>query len=150
MPRVIIGTLDKAALISMQPAMRGFIHGPAGRCRRPGHGFTYAKRGSRPAGCLVPGCKETSESIKPYDRAMFAPSFRLQDELHLLRDSLGAVDSHYESILDHLQATLGAPPAKVVASSATLNGHDRQVEVLYRRTGRVFPLQGPTASDSFW
>ena len=31
------------------------------------------------------------------------PTYRLQDELHLLRDSLGAVDAHYEAALDGLQ-----------------------------------------------
>ena len=55
-------------------------------------------------------------------RERYAPSLRLQDELHLLRDSLGAVDSHYESILDYLQHELGAPTAKIAASSATLTG----------------------------
>ena len=69
----------------------------------------------------------------------FAPSLRLQDELHLLRDSLGAVDSHYESILDHLQHELGASNGKIAASSATLTGYDRQVDVLYSRQARVFP-----------
>jgi diadenosine tetraphosphatase ApaH/serine/threonine PP2A family protein phosphatase len=83
-------------------------------------------------------------------RATFAPRLRLQDELHLLRDSLGAVDSHYESLLDALQVELGGRRAKIVASSATLAGHDRQTEVLYRRRGRVFPLQGPTSDLSFW
>jgi hypothetical protein len=151
LPSVVIGTLDKAALISMQAAMRGFVHGPAGRCRRPGHGFTYAKRGSRPAGCLVPGCKETSETIKTHDRAMFAPSFRLQDELHLLRDSLGAVDSHYESILDDLQIkNTDTDPPKIIASSATLAGYERQTRTLYGRTGRVFPALGPSVNESYW
>ena len=31
----------------------------------------------------------------------------MQDELHLLRDSLGAVDSHYEALLDELQPRFG-------------------------------------------
>ncbi|MEU0077276.1 helicase-related protein [Micromonospora tulbaghiae] len=151
LPSVVIGTLDKAALISMQAAMRGFVHGPAGRCRRPGHGFTYAKRGSRPAGCLVPGCKDPSETIKSHDRAMFAPSFRLQDELHLLRDSLGAVDSHYESILDDLQVkNTDTDPPKIIASSATLSGYQRQTSTLYGRHGRVFPALGPSVHESYW
>jgi hypothetical protein len=80
----------------------------------------------------------------------FAPSLRLQDELHLLRDSLGAVDSHYESILDHLQHELGASNGKIAASSATLTGYDRQVDVLYSRQARVFPQPGPRAGESFW
>jgi len=80
---------------------------------------------------------------------MYAPTVRMQDELHLLRDSLGAVDSHYEAVLDALQQHYGSAP-KVIASSATLAGHDDQVRALYRRAGRTFPRPGARAGWSFW
>jgi hypothetical protein len=149
LPSVVVGTLDKAASIAMQAAMRGFVGPPLGMCTEPGHGYTYAPRSSTPSGCLVPDCPGSRRQL-PMSRDRYAPSLRLQDELHLLRDSLGAVDSHYESLLDHLQDRLGAPPSKIVASSATLTGYERQVEVLYQRTGRVFPQPGPAAGESFW
>ncbi|QKW33296.1 helicase [Actinomadura sp. NAK00032] len=150
LPTVVIGTLDKASLIAMQANMRGFLEGPAGKCTRPMHGYTYAPRSTRPNGCLVPGCKADIERIKDSERPRFAPSFRLQDELHLLRDSLGAVDSHYESLMDSLQEQLTGARPKIIASSATLTGYDRQVDVLYQRKGRVFPVPGPSAGESFW
>jgi hypothetical protein len=150
LPTVVIGTLDKASLIAMQANMRGFLDGPGGRCSRPGHGYTYSRRSTRPNGCLVPGCQADVKSIKDADRRDFAPSFRLQDELHLLRDSLGAVDSHYESLLDSLQEQVTGIRPKIIASSATLTGYERQVEVLYQRPGRVFPVPGPSAGESFW
>ncbi|MGW1588318.1 helicase C-terminal domain-containing protein [Streptomyces sp. NPDC002386] len=150
LPTVVIGTLDKAALIAMQGGMRAFVEGPAGRCSRTGHGFTYAKRAKRPNGCLVPDCPGETTPLTVKERARFAPSFRLQDELHLLRDSLGAVDSHYESLLDALQLELTGTTPKIIASSATLTGFERQVGVLYNRPGRVFPVPGPSARESFW
>jgi len=73
----------------------------------------------------------------------------MQDELHLLRDSLGSIDSHYEALLDALQRHWGSNP-KLIASSATLAGHADQVRALYRREGRMFPVPGPWASRSFW
>lgn len=149
LPTVVLGTLDKAASIGMQAAMRGLVGPPLGLCDVPGHGYTYAPRKNNPSGCLVPGCTGQRKAL-PIARERYAPSLRLQDELHLLRDSLGAVDSHYESLLDHLQAELGAHPAKVVASSATLTGYERQVDVLYQRAGRVFPQPGPRSGESFW
>jgi hypothetical protein len=149
LPTVVVGTLDKAASISRQAAMRGLLGPPHGRCSEPGHGYTYAARTDRPNGCLVPGCRGRQTRL-PMDPTRYAPRFRLQDELHLLRDSLGAVDSHYESLLDHLERELGGSRAKVVASSATLSGHERQAQVLYQRTARVFPMQGPSAGESFW
>ena len=148
LPTVVLGTLDKAAIVSMQAAMRGFYGSPAGFCPAPGHGFTYAPRSGRQNGCFFPGCRARPGSL-PQPESMFGPSIRMQDELHLLRDSLGAIDSHYEALLDDLQSNLGSLP-KVIASSATLAGHDQQVRALYRREGRMFPVPGPKANRSFW
>lgn len=146
LPTVVLGTLDKAASISMQAGMRGFYGPPSGRC--PQHGFTYAPRATRPNGCLFPGCSTQPDALSQ-DSSLYAPTIRMQDELHLLRDSLGAVDAHYEALLDGLQAHFGPPP-KIIASSATLAGHADQVSALYRRAGRTFPLPGPRAERSLW
>lgn len=149
LPAVVVGTLDKAALLGMQAAARGFVGPPLGVCSMPGHGYCYAPRSKTPNGCLVPGCRGERTALRqPRDR--WAPRLRLQDELHLLRDSLGAVDAHYEAVMDHLQRALGGPQAKIVASSATLTGFDRQVDVLYQRAARVFPQPGPSSARSFW
>ncbi len=148
LPTIVLGTLDKAASISMQAAMRGFYGAPSGRCPTPSHGFTYAPRGGSPGGCLFPGCTATTGPLGQ-DSRLYAPTIRMQDELHLLRDSLGAVDSHYEALLDALQAHYGSVP-KIIASSATLAGHDEQVAALYRREGRTFPRPGPEPGGSFW
>ncbi len=148
LPTVVLGTLDKAASISMQAAMRGFYGPPAGRCSQQGHGYTYAPRSKSPTGCLFPGCSARPAPLAQ-DAAVYAPTVRMQDELHLLRDSLGAVDAHYEALLDGLQTHYGSNP-KIIASSATLAGHDEQVATLYRREGRTFPRPGPRVGQSFW
>jgi hypothetical protein len=148
LPTVVLGTLDKAASIAWQAAMRGFYSAPSGLCPTQGHGFTYAPRSQSPGGCLFPGCQATTGALRQ-PAPMYAPTVRMQDELHLLRDSLGAVDSHYEAVLDALQQHSGSAP-KVIASSATLAGHDEQVRALYRRRGRTFPRPGARAGWSFW
>lgn len=149
LPTVIVGTLDKAASIAWQASMRGFVGAPLGVCSKEGHGYVYAPRSSRPFGCLVPGCSAPSHAL-PMEAKLFAPSFRLQDELHLLRDSLGAVDSHYEALYDALHEELCGRKPKILASSATLTGYEKQVDVLYRRAARVFPVPPPRASSGFW
>ena len=149
LPTVVVGTLDKAASISAQASMRGFVGAPMGKCSVEGHGYTYATRADRKTGCLVPGCRGTRTELEMDDH-LFPPTFRLQDELHLLRDSLGAVDAHYEAILDELQSQVSSTRSKVLASSATLAGFEKQVEVLYARQARVFPVQGPTDDSGFW
>jgi hypothetical protein len=149
LPTVVVGTLDKAAAIAMQAAMRGLVGAPLGYCSQSGHGYTYAVRSKRPNGCLVPGCNGHAGPL-PMLASRFGPSLRLQDELHLLKDSLGAVDSHYEALYDDLQVELGGTKPKILASSATLEGYERQVDVLYRRRARVFPVPGPSVSEGFW
>ncbi|MEU8411356.1 helicase-related protein [Amycolatopsis japonica] len=149
LPTVVVGTLDKAASISLQQAMQGLVGPPRGFCSEKWHGFTYAERAHTLNGCLVPNCQGSLTGLQ-MDTKRFAPTLRLQDELHLLRDSLGAVDAHYESLLDHLQHETSGSRAKIVASSATLTGYERQVDVLYQREGRVFPQPGPRAGESFW
>jgi len=149
LPTVIVGTLDKIASISIQASMAGLFGPPRAVCSAPNHGHTYAERSKKPKGCLVPGCDRKIEPLpQPKDR--YAPTFRLQDELHLLRDALGAVNAHYESLIDYLQFETTGTKAKILGSSATLSGYEHQVDVLYRRTGRVFPAQGPSASSGFW
>ena len=149
LPTVVVGTLDKAASISMQGAMRGFVGGPLGRCSVPDHGYVYAPRSKRPNGCLVPDCPGSVVQLGMEEKR-FPPSFRLQDELHLLRDSLGAVDAHYEALYDSLQSTLTGTKPKILASSATLTGYQKQVDVLYSRSARVFPQPGPAEGTGFW
>ena len=149
LPTIVVGTLDKAASIALQASMRGMVGAPLGICSKEGHGYTYAPRSSRPSGCLVPGCRGTPQRL-PMDAQRYGPAFRLQDELHLLRDSLGAVDSHYEALYDSLQNELCGSKPKILASSATLTGYEKQVDVLYRRTARVFPVPPPCAGGGFW
>jgi hypothetical protein len=149
LPTVIVGTLDKAASIAMQGGMRCLVGSPLGVCSEDGHGYTYAPRSKKPNGCLVPGCQGRPVGLS-IAQELYAPTFRLQDELHLLKDSLGAVDSHYESLLDHLESEVSGRRPKILASSATLTGYERQIALLYRRAARVFPIQGPSSDEGFW
>lgn len=149
LPTIVVGTLDKAASIGMQQAMRGLVGAPRGLCSCPNHGFTYNPNSSARAGCLVPDCSGEPRNL-PFPREYFPPSFRLQDELHLLRDSLGAVDGHYEAVLDGLQEELTGRRPKILASSATLSGYEKQCKVLYRRSARVFPQPSPSPEEGFW
>ena len=149
LPTVIVGTLDKAAGIAMQANMKGMIGAPRGVCSEPQHGHTYAPRYGRRNGCLVPDCEAAIEEL-PQSPELYGLTYRLQDELHLLRDSLGAVDAHYEALLDHLQEALSGHAPKILASSATLSGYERQSDVLYNRAARVFPHPEPQVGQGFW
>ena len=82
------------------------------------------------AGRLAAACSPAATATPGplgQDQPLYAPTVRMQDELHLLRDSLGAVDSHYEALLDALQAHYGSVP-----EDHRVIGHARRA----RRTGR--------------
>ena len=149
LPTVLVGTLDKAASLGMQQAMRGLVGPPLGKCPEPGHGFTYNRSSTMPKGCLVPDCLAEPIPLEG-EQERLPPTYRLQDELHLLRDSLGAVDAHYEAALDGIQEELVGRKPKILASSATLSGYAKQAQVLYRREARVFPQPPPSPSAGFW
>lgn len=149
LPTIVVGTLDKAASIAMQASMRALVGAPIGKCARPDHGYTYAQRASKKNGCLVPDCNAEKIPL-PIPENFYSPTFRLQDELHLLRDSLGAIDAHYEALYDGLQIGLSGRKAKILASSATLTGYKKQIETLYQRSARVFPVPSPRSTGGFW
>jgi hypothetical protein len=149
LPTVVVGTLDKAASIGMQQAMRGLVGAPRGVCPTKSHGFTYNPSSKMPNGCLVPDCTATPLPL-PFDGRLAPPTYRLQDELHLLRDTLGAIDAHYEAALDGLQREITGRTPKILASSATLSGYEKQAEVLYRREARVFPQPAPSPCEGLW
>lgn len=150
LPTVVIGTLDKAANISRQSGMRGLFGSPKGICTVHGHGYAYAARSAFPNGCLVPDCPGGEVAPLPMPGELYAATFHLQDELHLLRDSLGAVDAHYECAMDGIQEQISGNKPKILASSATLSGYEKQVDILYRRRARVFPQPPPIDGRGFW
>jgi hypothetical protein len=63
---------------------------------------------------------------------------------------LGAVDAHYEAVLDSVQHELSGRRPKILASSATLSGYEKQANVLFRRKARVFPQPPPQEGNGFW
>jgi hypothetical protein len=82
------------------------------------------------------------------------PTLFVQDELHLLKEGLGTFDSHYETFTQQLQREFGqTQPLKIIASSATIEAFERQVNHLYGRSplqASVFPCPGPTLGHSFY
>jgi len=74
----------------------------------------------------------------------------IQDELHLLKESLGALDGNYETLFQHIAMEVGVPAVRVIGATATIEGYEEQADQLYRRKARRFPLPGPTKEVSFW
>ncbi|MCC5812932.1 MAG: hypothetical protein JJU06_21420 [Ectothiorhodospiraceae bacterium] len=94
------------------------------------------------------------------------PALIVQDEAHLLNESLGSFSGLFESTLESVLRQLAIPlgqrvardpdgafrRAKVIAASATVSEPDRQLEHLYQRSipAMQFPAPGPSLYESFY
>ena len=145
LPSVIVGTIDKLAAIGNQRKFSLLLGEVDGNCEQ--HGY-FKKQ------CCQKGCNNPKLLNFNSSRGISGPSLFIQDELHLLREGLGTFDSHYETFTQRLLSEFGqSPPLKIIASSATIEAFERQVEHLYGRDqslARVFPTVGPTLGKSFY
>jgi hypothetical protein len=77
------------------------------------------------------------------------PGLIIQDELHLIGDSLGTIAALYEIAIDYLCSVNGIRP-KIVGSTATIRRAHGQVKMLFNRGLAQFPPHGTDARDSFF
>jgi hypothetical protein len=94
------------------------------------------------------------------------PAIIIQDEAHLLEESLGTFSGLFESLLDLVFARIsnqagnqlgvavtkgGVPRSpKIIAATATVSDPERQLDVLYQRRPLRFPYPGPDIYHSFF
>jgi hypothetical protein len=88
------------------------------------------------------------------NRIASPPNLILQDELHLISGPIGSMVGLYEPILEELCTDYRSTPPlkpKIVGSTATIRGYERQVRDLYGRTNTLlFPPPGISAQDSYF
>ncbi len=144
LPCVVVGTIDKLAALGNQRKLSLVLGQVDGRCLD--HGYYKGK-------CCQKDCANNRLQAGTL-RGISGPTLFVQDELHLLREGLGTFDSHYETFTQRLLKEFGQRETlKVIASSATIEAFERQVEHLYGgppRAARVFPGPGPTLQRSFY
>ena len=160
LPTVLVGTVDKLAVIAHNERFAGYLSAFRHFC--PEHGFTpEAKCKHHRIRMNVQGEYESAEcgnnSRTSKIRTVQVPpmldpgfSFLIQDELHLLRESLGNFDAHYETLLQTLQVGHGGQASKVLAATATIKDFENHILHLYMRPGRRFPAPGAKKGESFY
>jgi hypothetical protein len=145
LPAVIVGTIDKLAGIGNQHRMSLLFGKVDGYCQK--HGYYLGK-------CCQDECDDPKLLNRIVPQGLSGPTLFVQDELHLLKEGLGTFDAHYETFAQRLLQEFGHTEAvKIIASSATIEAFERQVEHLYGRDpehARVFPGLGPTLESSFY
>jgi hypothetical protein len=175
-PSVVLGTIDKLALIGQHDRTINAIVGMFGAARymdpdsrhlqmpRGDRGLTHAEDlgWSR----LYPAFQNGAKIfVDPF------PSLVIQDEGHLLEESLGTFSGLFETTFESILVRLGngalkdlvatwqpsgsSPErrprlAKVIAATATISDPDRQLKVLYQREPLRFPCPGANLYESFY
>ena len=170
-PAVLLGVIDKLALIGQHPATINRVIGMFGLARWQELGTerlvfpTKKMLGEEPRsnGCeaLAPAYREGREVF--HDPL---PSLIIQDEAHLLEESLGTFAGLFETTLELLfvraarllgdrvsRSPFGTRPVrlpKVVAATATVSMPERQFGSLYLRRHMHFPYPGTSIYRSFY
>lgn len=142
-PSVIVGTVDRLARAGQSSSFAHLYGKFTHKC--PQHGYLSFGTCIEDAVCKIKksNYEELPEAYDP------TPALLLQDELHLLKESLGTYDSHYETFLDLLSQNTGnGLPSKRLAATATIEGYKDHVWELYGREAIRFPVKGKGEYDS--
>lgn len=153
LPSIIVGTLDKLAMIGLSDRFGALLGDVDCECTL--HGFG---RGMKCHERRAPGHPQgtvTALAAPLYDPS---PTLEILDELHMVDEGLGAFTGHYEGMLAVVQQELTRRQRpdrrpvrmKVVCTTATIEGEDRQCDHLFGLPSVVLPLPGPTLRGSFY
>ncbi len=134
LPTVLVSTIDKLATIGLSDGFRNILGGAKYRC--PIHGFTH----NHACKCDI---NDKIENVYDNQIPSLAPTLFIQDEVHLLKESLGVFSSHYESLLEYYMKELLDKPhrkkIKYIGATATISGAEYLVKELYGKECRIFP-----------
>lgn len=157
LPTVIVSTVDKLAQLGQNRRFSQLLGRIEFFCPVHGAAFGGSNRGlcdasrERQAGNDPSTCGGEALAKGPFP--FLGPSLHVQDEMHLLRESLATFDSHYETTALALQRSLDADGTEgwaLIGSTATIEGYREQSNHLYLRDAVRFPAPGPEAYDSFY
>lgn len=173
-PAVVLGTVDKLAMLGQHPRTITNILGMFGGARwisPTGHLISPSDRAKLESGAQA----SEAEGVFPAyinGRRVFQdpfPSLVIQDEAHLLEESLGTFSGLFDTLLektfneiamlsggDLKVATFTAEGRssprlpKMIAATATISDPDRQLRTLYQRRPMRYPYPGPDIYRSFF
>lgn len=140
LPSIVVSTIDKMAMLGTSNDFKMLFGQVKKKC--PVHGFT----GSAKCSCAACGGHTLRDVGLLKDPI---PTLFIQDEMHLVKESLGTFDAHYESFLSYYAKEL-VPAAqrkliRFVGATATISMYEGHIWNLYHMPGRRFPCEYPSA-----
>lgn len=169
-PSVLLGTIDKLALIGHSATTIRRVFGMFGTAHYRNSKSGRLKVLASPS-AFKDHEEEHDERLHPvFDEGLRYwidpyPSLIIQDETHLLEESLGTFSGIFQTLFEHALTVVANDPEfngllsridgkvrrpKIVAASATVMEPERQMEALYQREVVQFPFPGPSIYESFY
>ena len=143
LPTFIVSTVDKLAAVASNRRFKNLLGGKLDLCKQ-GHGFI--PRNDKCNVKFAPKilCNESgSEFDVDFD---IGPTLIIQDEMHLIREGFGTIDSHFESLIEVMKSEFSeGVNFKNIVMTATVTGAKTQIKHLYHKETRIFP---PTLENS--
>jgi len=174
-PAIVLGTIDKLAMLGQHTNTISKVIGMFGLARwidPHGHLFTERRQEKLQAGPVAEGFEPVFPAYRQGRKVFFDPfpSLIIQDEAHLLEESLGTFSGLFDSLLENVFSAIsrmagddlrvarlwtgdswqGVRMPKIVAATATISNPERQLETLYQRRPLRFPYPGPDIYRSFF
>lgn len=141
LPSLVVSTVDKMAMLGTTNDFRMLFGQVKKQCSV--HGFSSGSK------CSCSACTNKN-TLRPVSLLKDPiPTLFIQDEMHLVKESLGTFDSHYESFLNYYARELvpvsQRKQIRFVGATATISMYKEHIRNLYHMTGRRFPCEYPSA-----
>lgn len=148
LPSLVVSTIDKMAMLGTTNEFKMLFGQVKKRCQV--HGFSCQSK------CLVSrdGCTQTLRNVNLLKDPV--PTLFIQDEMHLVKESLGTFDAHYESFVNYYAKNLVASEQQkqicFIGATATISMYEEHIRHLYHMAGRRFPCEYPsmTSGNDFY
>lgn len=140
LPSIVVSTIDKMAMLGTTNEFKMLFGQVKKWC--PIHGFSCQSK------CLVSkdGCQQPLRNVNSLKDPL--PTLFIQDEMHLVKESLGTFDSHYESFINyyakHLVPEEQRKQIRFIGATATISMYEEHIRHLYHMAGRRFPCEYPS------
>lgn len=137
LPTFIVSTVDKLSAISTNRRFKNLLGGKLDVCKK-GHGFVPHNDKCNVKFSARQFCNEKgNEIIFDFD---IGPTLIIQDEMHLIREGFGTIDSHFESLIEVMKSEFSnGVNFKNIVMTATVTGAKSQIKHLYHKKTRIFP-----------
>lgn len=143
LPSIVVSTIDKMSLIGISNEFKALF----GQVKRycPVHGFSTGSKCT----CVESGCSGRAQSVSYLKDPI--PTLFIQDEMHLIKESLGTFDAHYESFLYYYAKKMVNPnhrkKIRFIGATATISMYKEHIQNLYHMEPKRFPCEYPSVKN---